>query len=366
MLATILILALCGGVPWVVMRAMPAAQGSTISDATRDKIVTYIKERFGVPDTVKLSLGPFHTSPVAPDFDEATVTVDDGKKQGMQPLLVSKDSRYLIVVPGGIIELHQNSPAEMEQRIRETFKTPANIKLSVGKFKPSPSPDFEQGTLTMDDGKSKNDRVVLLTRDGKHLIMSDLYSLAVDPKQQALRNISLQNEPTQGPADAPVTLVEYADLECPTCARMNEFLETQVVPRYGNKVRLVFKEYPLPMHDWSMTAAIANQCAYEMNPASYVPFRTAIFRNQQLINITNLRETLLSYGEQAGVDRVKLAGCLDAKSSYPRIQRDMAEAKRIEVNQTPTVFINGRMMIGLPSEEAYFQAIDEALKGSRQ
>ena len=206
---------------------------------------------------------------------------------------------------------------------------------------------------------------MLLTRDGKHLIVGELYNLAVDPKQQALRTISLQDEPTQGPADAPVTIVEYADLECPTCARMHEFLETQVLPRYGNKVRVVFKEFPLPMHDWSLTAAIACQCAYEMNPASYVPLRTAIFRNQQLINITNLRDTVLSYGEQAGVDRVKLAGCLDAKSSLPRIQRDMAEAKRINVNQTPTLFINGRMMVGLPSEDAYFQAIDAALRGGK-
>ena len=49
-----------------------------------------------------------------------------------------------------------------------------------------------------------------------------------------------------------MTIVEYADLECPTCARMHEFLETKVVPRYGNKVRIVFKEFPLPMHDWSI------------------------------------------------------------------------------------------------------------------
>jgi protein-disulfide isomerase len=358
-------LVLGGGVPWVVTRAMAATQGATLSDATRNKILTYIRERFGVPDTVKLSLGSLHTSPVAPDFDETTVTVDDGKKPTAQPILVSKDSRYLIIVPNSIIELHQNSKAEMEQRIRETFKIPANSKLSVEGFKHSPSPDFEQGSLSSDDGKSKQERVVLLTRDGKHLIMSELYSLAVDPKQQALRTIKLQDVPTQGPANAPVTIVEYADLECPTCARMNDFLETQVVPRYGNKVRIVFKEYPLPMHDWSMTAAIANQCAYEMNPASYVPFRTAIFRNQQLINITNLRETLLSYGEQAGLDRVKLAGCLDAKSSYPRIQRDVAEAKRINVDRTPTMFINGRMIVGLPSDEAYFQAIDGALRGGK-
>jgi protein-disulfide isomerase len=340
-------------------RTAPPAPAATVSEATRDKILSYIRERFGVPDKVKLTLGALHTSAVAPGFNEATVVVDDGKTPRAQIVLVSKDSRYLIFVMGSIMELQQNSPEEMARHIQEVFKVPANVKLSVGGFKPSVVPDFEQGILTIEDGHSpKNDRALLLSRDGKHLIMSEIYPLTVD-----LHAITLRDEPAQGPTDAPVTIVEYADLECPVCARMNEFLETQVAPRYGNKVRIVFKEYPLPMHDWSMTAAIGCQCAYQLNPSTYVPLRTAIFRNQQLINITNVRETVLSLGEQTGLDRAKLAGCLDAKSSLPRIQRDMAEAKRIEINQTPTSYINGRMLIGLRSEEAYFQAIDEALHG---
>ncbi len=341
----------------------PASSVSALSDSKRDTILKYIRDRFGVPDTVKLTFGDLHPSAVSPDFNDATVIVDDGKAKHPQALLVSRDARFLIVVTGAVMELHQGTPAEMEQRIQELFKTPATLKVSVSGFKLSPSPDFRQGTLTMDNGKSKQDRTVLLTRDGKHLVVSDLYNLGVDPREQALHTISLHDEPTLGPANAPVTIVEYADLQCPTCARMHDFLETKVVPRYGNKLRIVFKEYPLPMHDWSFTAAIADQCAYEINPSAYVPLRTAIFKSQQLINITNLRDTLLSYGEQAGLDRVQLAGCLDSKSSLPRIQRDMAEAKRIEVNSTPTLFINGRMMVGLPSEDAYYQAIDEALKG---
>lgn len=365
LVAAILILVLCGGVPWVVMRAQPAAQGaSALSDATRDKILTYIRERFGVADTLKLTLGPLKASPVSPGFNEATVMVGEGKEQHTQLVLISKDARYLIVVLGSILELHENSSAEMVKRVQEAFKTPANLKLAVGGFKPSTSPDFQQGTLSMDNNGVKSDKVVLLSRDGKHLIVSELYNLAVDPRQKVLRTISLHDEPSQGPADAPVTIVEYADLQCPTCARMHDFLETKLLPRYGNKVRVVFKEFPLVgVHDWSMIAAIACQCAYEMNPAAYVPMRSAIFRNQQLINITNLRETLLSYGEEAGVSRVRLAGCLDAKSSLPRVQRDMEEGKRIEVNQTPTLYINGRMMIGLPSEDAYYQLIDADLRG---
>jgi protein-disulfide isomerase len=362
-LAIVLMLVLSG---FVMLVAAPTAQNGSLGDATRNKIQRYIRERFGIPDTVKLLVGDFHTSAAAPSFDEGTVTVDDGKNQHAQEVLVSKDARYLIVVTGSVIDLHQqNSATEMAQRIREAFKTPENIKLSVGGFKRSAAPDFQVGSLTIDDGKSKQERPVLLSQDAKHLIVSEIYSLAVDPREQALHTISLRDEATQGPANAPVTIVEYADLQCPTCARVHDFLETKLLPRYDDKVRVVFKEFPLAMHDWSTTAAIACQCAYELNPSSFVPLRTAIFRSQQLINITNLRDMLLNFGEQAGLNRVQLAGCLDAKSSYPRIQRDMAEAKRLNVNQTPTLYINGRMMIGLPSEDAYYQLIDKLLSGDK-
>lgn len=361
----IFVFLVCAGIPWAMMPARPAPQAPALSQATGEKVIHYIRFKFAVPDTVKLSMGAVQSSPLARDFNQALVNVNDGNKTGAQVVLISKDNRYLVVPSGGIYDLQTaNSSSEIEQHLRQMYKLPATGKLALGGFKPSSYPDFVEATYSLGEGPAKDDHTVLLTRDGRHLIVSDLFNLGVDPQQQALRGISLHDEPTQGPPNAPVTIVEYADLECPTCARMNEFLETKVVPRYGDKVRIVFKEYPLPFHDWSRTAAIACQCAYEIDPAAFVPLRTAIFRNQQQINITNVRDTVLNYGEQVGVDRVKLSGCLDAQSSFPRIQRDVAEAKRLEVNQTPTVFINGRMLLGLPSEDAYFQAIDSALRGA--
>jgi protein-disulfide isomerase len=342
----------------------PAVSATTLSEARKNSIMKYVRGRFGVPDAVKLTFADVKPSPVSPAYFDAVMMVDDGKNPPHpQELLISRDGRFLLVVTVAVIDIQRDTPEEMAKRIQEVFKTPPEIKMSVGPFKPSASLDFKQATLTIDNGKSKQDRTVLLARDGKHIVVSDLYNMTLDPRQHALRNISLHDEPSVGPANAPVTIVEYADLQCPTCARMHEFLETKVIPRYGNKLRVVFKEFPLPMHDWSFTAAIADQCAYEINPSTYVPLRTMIFRNQQLINITNLRETLLSYGEQAGLDRVQLAGCLDSKASLPRIQRDQEEAKRLDVNSTPTLFINGKMMVGLPSEDEYYQAIDDALKG---
>ena len=74
---------------------------------------------------------------------------------------------------------------------------------------------------------------------------------------------------------------------------------------------------------------------------------------------------LLAYGEQAGVDRVKLAACIDAKSSMPRVSAYSAEGKRVDVDRTPTSFINGKKVVGLDSPESYFQAVDEALRNAK-
>ena len=336
------------------------------ADAVQGKVLEYLRTRFGVPESTKMSMGPLHPSGVAPSFRQGTFSVGEGASQHSQDVLISGDGRYLILVNGSIIELHQSGTTEMAQRVREAFKIPANKKVSVGGFRNSASAEFQQGTLTVTDGDApKQEATVLLARDGKHAIVSELYNMAVDPRQQALRIISTHDEPFQGPAQAPVTIVEYADLECPMCARVHDFLETKLVPRYGDKVRLVFKEYPLPMHDWSRTAAVACQCAYELNPPSYVPLRSLIFRNQQMINIANLRETLLNFGEQAGLERAKLAGCIDAQATQARVQRDVDEGKRLMVDRTPTVFINGRMIVGLPSEDAYYQTVDEILRSNK-
>ncbi len=140
LLATILILVLGAGV--LVMRAAPAAQAPGLSDATRDKILTYIRERIGWPDTVKLTLGALQASTVAPGFNQAAVTVGEGKNQRAQLVLVAKDAHYLILVNGSIIELHQNSHGGDGTAHPGSLQDPCHTKLSVGGFKPSPSPDF--------------------------------------------------------------------------------------------------------------------------------------------------------------------------------------------------------------------------------
>ena len=134
----------------------------------------------------------------------------------------------------------------------------------------------------------------------------------------------------------------------------------------------MFKEFPLiQIHEWAMTAAIANQCAYRINPQNYLPYRSMIFQHQSdfegiKANASAVRDLLIDYGQQVGIDRLQLSGCIDSKASLPRIEENVKEAKAVDVNSTPTFFINGRVLIGGGPPEAFYQAIDEALEANRK
>ena len=329
--------------------------------ALEQKVIQYIREKFGLPDSVKLSAQPLRPYSY-PALEEMPITLDDGKKVQTSPVFLTKDRHYLIV--GGLFPAGSDFKSEIAQLLHSQYKVPATSTVTAGSLRTSPYPNFLETTVIVDNGKAKQTLEYYVTRDNRLLVIGSIFNLVVDPRQEALRTISLQNQPTQGPARAPVTIVEYADLQCPSCATLHSFLENDLIPKYEGKVRVVFKEFPLvAFHDWSLTAAIANECVYTMNPAAYVPFRTLVYKNQSAFNAVNVRDLLLNYADQAGVDRVRLAGCLDAKSSLPRIEQDLEEGKRLSVNSTPTSFINGKRIVGAASPTDFYKEVDEALAG---
>jgi len=173
--------------------------------------------------------------------------------------------------------------------------------------------------------------------------------------------INTKDVPSQGPRNAPVTVVEYADLQCPTCARLHEFLEKELLPKYGNKVRVIFKEFLISGHDWSPSAAVASECVYQINPSLFPAYRTLIFASQTAISPSNLRERLLSLGDEAGVDVSRLAACIDSKASLSRVEASRQEGHDLEVHGTPTSFVNGRIVVGFQSEATWERIVNEAL-----
>jgi protein-disulfide isomerase len=339
------------GAVWVALHAAPAPT----SAPTPEKVVSFIRERFSIPQTTKMTADVFTESPFR-DYFQTTVMIDDGKQKKTQPVFASKDGRYLVL--GGLFPL--GGPGRLADKLRELFKLPPTAEISI---KPAQSvfPEFSQVTVTVTQGGNKpQSRSFFLSKD-EHTLIADLYPLSTSSERDVLRTIVTENQPSVGPSRAPVTIVEYADLQCPSCARMHEFLEKQLLPKYGGKVRIVFKEFPLPMHDWSSTAALANECAYQISPSTFFDFRSRIFGSQSAINVTNVRDQMLILGEQAGVDRVKLAACIDSKASLPRVEKGLHEGQLLGVSSTPTFFVNGRILAGAAAPDAFYKAVDDAL-----
>lgn len=252
--------------------------------------------------------------------------------------------------------------AKIERYLRERFSIPPAATVDVGALQPTMFPGFLKTTVTIGVGTNKSSQEFYLTKDGNYLIAGNVFGLNGSPEQQVERMIDTQNRPSTGPASAPVTIVEYADLECPHCAEMQTFLEKQVVPKYGNKVRIIYKEYPLyTVHPWAVAAAVADECAFRINPASFVPFRSLIFQNQSTIQAQTVRQQLLDLGAQAGVDKNKLAACFDSKEALPQVRADFAEGRRLGVSMTPTFFINGKVAAGSVPPADFFKLVDDAL-----
>ncbi|HLI31028.1 MAG TPA: thioredoxin domain-containing protein [Terriglobia bacterium] len=319
-------------------------------------VLKFVREQYGIPDTVQLTAGPLESAQDSAYY-ECMITVQNGAKTTTQPISISKDGRYLAMTP--LYYLGANPQTAIASAMREAFKLGSEWRLRVGPFRASLVPGFYKTTVKAVDNGQQRTGEFYVTEDKKFVVLGPVYVVRSDSENERL--INTRNQPSSGPPNAPVTIVEYADLECPSCARLQPFLENQVLPRYGNKVRIIYKDYPLPMHPWGRIAAVASQCAYEIDPSAVVRFRSSIFAEQDQINVTNVRDSLLRLGEQAGIDRLKLAACMDSNASLPRVEADVREGDLLQVTSTPTSFINGRIVVGLQSPAEFYKLIDRAL-----
>lgn len=336
-------------------RSQHARAQWTVEIASPEKIAQIVRDRLELPESFKVAAGPLANSQF-PDFLQSTVTTEDGKVKRTRNILVSKDGRCLVM--GTVFALRGSSAAELLGGVRDVAKLPANAELTVGTFEKTPYPQILRSILTVKNaGKTVTARV-FITKDHRTGIVGVILPFGEEFTRSMIKT---KDVPSQGASSAPVTLVEYSDLQCPMCARLHEFVEKQLLPKYGNKVRVIFKELVVPGHDWALTAAVANECAYQIKPSAFSHYRTLIFANQTKINSSNAHEFLLGLGKDAGLDRSSLSACIDSKASMSRVEESRHEGDDLGINKTPTSFVNGRIVVGLPPQAAFDKIIDQAL-----
>lgn len=161
--------------------------------------------------------------------------------------------------------------------------------------------------------------------------------------------------PAVGPADAPVTIVEFSDFECPFCSRVNPTLE-QVKQNYGDKVRVVFRQFPLAMHPNAQKAAEASLCADDQG--KFWELHDMMFADQRNLTVPQIKEKAASI---EGLDGEAFNACLDSGEKADEVAADMAAGQQAGVSGTPALFINGRLLSGAQPYEAVSVIIDDEL-----
>jgi protein-disulfide isomerase len=174
----------------------------------------------------------------------------------------------------------------------------------------------------------------------------------LDPPRYTVATAAI--DPVRGAASAPVTIIEFSDYQCPFCARVNPTLE-QVRKTYGDKVKIVFKDFPLPNHAQAPKAAEAAHCAGEQG--KYWEMHDQLFANQRALNVPDLKQ----YAAGLGLDAAKFNQCLDSGKHAGLVAAGTAQGEKMGVNSTPTLYINGRPLIGAQPFDAFKAVIDEEL-----
>lgn len=168
--------------------------------------------------------------------------------------------------------------------------------------------------------------------------------------------VEVGDAPVKGNPSAKVTIVEYSDFQCPFCSKAATTVN-EIAKKYGNKVQIAFKHYPLPFHAQAKIASQASMCAYEQKKEAFWTMHDKMFADQSKLD----QDSLINTAKAAGLKVEDFKNCLTSQKYVPFIEKNVAEGQQLGVKSTPTFFINGKLLAGALPVEAFSEVIDEEL-----
>ena len=284
----------------------------------------------------------------------------------------------------------QSNPAEVNRRIerlvRNHYSLPPSVDVKLTNRAGSKDfPQYDQVTVKLSRGDQSTERDFLISRDGQKLFQ---LSPLVDP----LEKIDLANRPYRGNKDAKVTIVNYDDFQCPYCAHNHQELMTAILKSYGDRVRIVYKDFPLyEIHPWATHAAVDSNCLAAQNNDAYWDFADYVHANQKDISGTppatkdkpspeqanaarqkaladsfeRLDKSAMDIAGKRGLNTAKIEACVKAQNTTI-VDASRKEGDDLGINATPTMFVNGEKVDGVFTDEQLHQVIDRALQNAGQ
>jgi len=258
----------------------------------------------------------------------------------------------------------------IERQVRSHYSLPPDIKLVMGPLRASDFPNYEALTIVFDSPDKKQSYEFLLSRDRKTLLRMTKMDLTKDPYAEIAKKIDVTGRPTRGNKDAKVVLIDYDDFECPFCSQMHQTLFPGILKEYGDRVLIIYKDYPLEeIHPWAIHAAVDANCLNAQAADAFWDYADYLHANQRSVSAAKGREgqneeldkLAVLQGQKHNLDVTKLQACLKAQDEKP-VRASMHEGDAVGVDATPTMFVNGQKLDGAVPPDEVRAALDQALK----
>lgn len=236
---------------------------------------------------------------------------------------------------------------QLETYLRHLDLIVPQVTLTIDDPKPGPTSDLYEITVHLVFGQASQDRTYFVSKNGQKLFRGTVHDLHKSPFQDDLDKLKVDLQPSFGAPGASVVMVVFSDFQCPLCKEEGKVLRENVAKEYADKVRVYFRDFPLDaIHPWARTAAIAGRCVFKSNPAAFWDYHDWIFAHQAEITPENIKQKIGDFANEKKLDALQLGRCVDTKATEGDINQSVAQGKSLQVDATPTIFLNGRRLTG--------------------
>ncbi|MGH9667243.1 MAG: thioredoxin domain-containing protein [Bryobacteraceae bacterium] len=237
--------------------------------------------------------------------------------------------------------------AALETYLRHLELWMPQITVHIDDPKPCPLPGFFEVDVHLSFGKAYKDQTYFVSKDGQKIIRGTIHDINRNPFETDLEKLHTAGQPSYGAPDAKVTIVVFSDFECPLCKEEAKSLRENLPKTFSKDVRLFLKDFPLEaIHPWAKPAAIAGRCVYRMNASAFWDYHDWIYDHQSEMTPENLKSKVLEFAKTKNLDTRQLGTCIDTKATEAEVDKNVAEGRALGVDATPTMFLNGRRLVG--------------------
>jgi protein-disulfide isomerase len=259
-----------------------------------------------------------------------------------------------------------NLPSEetVNSFLHQWFGYDSSLSWKISSIKPSEIEGLSEVNVLLSGAQGQQALKLYVTPDGKHAVNGEIMPFGAHPFATAHKELERgANGPSRGPADAPVTVVDFSDLQCPHCKDAHPTIEKLIAE--NKNVRVVFQSFPLPMHDWAAKAAAYADCVSRSSNDAFWKFIQSVYAAQGDITAANADEKLTGLADGAGAKGSDIAACAAKPETTSRVEKSVALGKAVDVNSTPTLFVNGRKLPAVPYDVLQ-KLVDFAAKENTQ